>query len=240
MGQFGVSQGISRLEDDRLLTGQGQFADDEAPVNLVHGVMVRSPFAHARISQLDVSEALQMDGVLAVVTGADLMAEGIDEIPWLVSPTPKPGTEFRLHGQPVLATDTVRFVGDCIAFVVAETLEAARDAAELVEIDFDMLPIAMACDEYAHADPAQIWPDAPYNQAFEWECGDKAETKTDFDAAAHVVTLRVVNNRVILSAIETRGAIGSYDRNSGKFTLTTGSQMPNSIKEQLVAAQSFQ
>jgi len=234
MGQFGVSQAITRREDERLLRGAGAFVDDLAPAGLAHGVMVRSAFAHARIRDLDVTAARAAPGVLAVLTSADLAAEGIGEIPHLVSPQPKLGTAFRPHGQPVLAGDRVRFVGDCLAFVVAETAAAAQDAAELIGIDYENLPAVTACDAATEAGAPQLWEDAPRNLAFEWECGDEAATQAAFDRAAHVVKLRVVNNRVVLSAIETRGAVASWDAESGKFTLSTGTQMPNSIKQQLV------
>ncbi len=234
MGEFGVSQAITRREDDRLLTGLGRFVDDETPDNLAHAVILRSPFANALISGLEVAEAKAAPGVLAVVTGANLAADGIGEIPVLVAPEPKPGTEFHPHSQPALATTRVRFAGDPVAFVVAETLAQARDAAELIEIDYETSAATTDCFEATLDGAPEVWPDAPRNLAFEWECGDQAATEAAFAEAAHVVKLRVVNNRVVLSALETRGAVASYDGEAGKFTLTTGTQSPNSIKEQLV------
>ncbi|MDP6707805.1 MAG: xanthine dehydrogenase family protein molybdopterin-binding subunit [Alphaproteobacteria bacterium] len=234
MGAFGVSQAVTRREDDRLLTGQGRFVDDAAPVGLAHGFILRAPVAHARIASLEVDEARAAPGVLAVVTGADLAADGIGGIPVLVAPEPKPGTAFHPHPQPALVTDRVRFVGDAVAFVVAESLAQARDAAELIAVDYETGEAATDCHDATLDGAAVVWPDAPRNLAFEWECGDAAATEAAFAKAAHAVSLRVVNNRVVLSAIETRGAVASYDGEADKFTLTTGTQMPNSIKEQLV------
>ena len=233
MGAFGVSQPVRRREDVRFLTGQGHFVDDEALPGLAHAAVLRSPHAHARITRLEVAQAQAVPGVLAVYTGSGLAAAGVGEIPCLVAPQPKPGTQFFPHCQKALATDTVRFVGDCVAFVVAESLDAARDAVELIDVDYEVLPAVTGCRAAARPGGPLVWPDVPDNVAFQWECGDETTTEAAFAEAAHVVELEVVNNRIVLSAIETRGALGLYDAAEDKLTLTTTTQMPNSVKDQL-------
>lgn len=233
MGQFGVSQSVVRREDAPLLKGEGRFVDDRAPAGLAHGFVLRSPYGHARIVSIDVAAAAAAPGVLAVYAAADLQADGIGDIPCLATLTWKPDTPFRPHVQAALAADTVRYAGDPVAFVVAETLMQARDAAELIEVDYDDLPAVTDCAAAARPDAPTIWTEDPDNVCFEWELGDRAATETAFAKAAHVVSLEVVNNRVVLSAIETRGAVGEFDADAAKFTLHTGSQMPHSIRDQL-------
>lgn len=233
MGQFGVSQSVVRREDAPLLKGEGRFVDDRAPEGLAHGYVLRSPYGHARIARIDLAEAAAAPGVLAVYTAADLQADSIGDIPCLAKLTWKPGTPFRPHVQAALAADTVRYAGDPVAFVVAETLAQARDAAELIEVDYDDLPAVTDCAAAARPDAPVIWSEDPDNVCFEWELGDRPATEAAIASAAHVVSLEVVNNRVVLSAIETRGAVGAYDAAAAKFTLHTGSQMPHSIRDQL-------
>ena len=229
MGQFGVSQPVLRREDQRLITGQGRFVDDVVPDGRAYGFVLRSPYGHARIRSIDVSAAETSPGVLAVMTGAD----DLGALPCLSVPVMKEGTSFVRHDQPVLVGDRARYVGDPVAFVVAETLAQARDAAESIEVDYDALPAAVGCGDAAQPGAAPVWDDAPANTSFIHEMGDKAATDTAFAAAAHVVALDLVNNRIVQNAIEPRSAIGVFDPASGRFTLTTGTQMPNAMKTAL-------
>ena len=229
MGEFGVSQPVLRREDPALLRGEGRFVDDVAPDGLVHGFVLRASYGHARITGLDASAAAAVPGVLAVLTAAD----DLGHLPCLVAPACKPGTAFVCHEQPVLAGAAARMAGDPVAFVAAETLDQARDAAELIEVDYDPLPAVVAADDAVAAGAPPVWPDAPDNVCFVWEMGEAAATEAAFAGAAHVVRLDLVNNRVVQSPIETRGALGEWDAASGKFTLTTGTQMPHAMKPAL-------
>ena len=231
MGKFGISQPVLRREDPRLLTGRGRFTDDIVLPNLAYAHVLRSPHAHARIESVKVAEALAAPGVLAVITGAEIEAAGLGSIACLSIPKVKPGTEFLPRDQPLLATDKARLVGDAVAFIVAESLAEARDAAELVEVDYAPLPAATACDAAAQPGAPQVWGDVPNNIAFDWETGDRAATDAAFARAAQIVTLDLVNNRVVQNAIETRGAVGFLE--NGRLTLQTGTQMPNRMKRQL-------
>ncbi len=212
--KFG-GQSVKRVEDERLLTGGGRYTDDLAFDGMVHGVTLRSPYGHARITRIDTSEARAMPGVLAVYTIDDLGDYG--PLPCMV-PLSGPIKTTR----PILTRDTVRFVGEGIAFVVAETREAARQASEAIEVDFDELPaVATIAEALAEGAPA-IWPDAPSNTVFDWQVGDSAGTDAAIASAAHVTRLRVVQNRIAPTSMEVRAAVGLHD--SGAYTLAVPSQ----------------
>jgi len=238
MSQFGISQPVRRREDDRLLTGAGRFVDDLQPAGTVHGFALRAPLARARITALDVVAARAAPGVLAVFTAADLAGEGVQPIACVSPPKPMAGTAFHEYPQPLLASDEVQYVGDSVAFIVAESEAAARDAAELIEVDYEPLPVATGCDRAAAADAPRLRPAAADNLSFRWEQGDKAAVEAAFAAAAHVSQLDLVNNRLVLNAIETRGCLAEYDPDGadgrGKFSLAVTTQMPNPMRNQLV------
>jgi len=236
MAQFGISQPLLRLEDPALLTGRGQFLDDLRFPNMAHAYVLRSPHAHAEILGVDTAAARAMPGVLAVYTAEDV--KDLGDIPTLAFPKMIEGTEFHHHGQPVLARGRVRYAGEPVAFVVAETREQARDAAEAIA--FDYAPLAAVTDPKAAADPGAplLHDDAPANRSFEFELGDQAATEAGFAKAARVVKLDVINNRVILNAAETRGALGRYEASedgTGRFIVHATTQMPHRHKEQLAA-----
>ena len=236
MEKFGVSQPVKRREDVRLLTGQGSFVEDAARPDMAHGCMLRSPHAHACIAPLNTAPAAAAPGVLAVFTGTDLRAEGVSTIPTAHTFPAKAGTEIVEHGYPTLAHEVARYVGDGVAFVVAETDAEARDAAELIEVDYEPLAVAIGCREAAQAGAPPVWPDAPDNLAFQWETGDAAATADAFDKAAHVVALDVVNNRIVQNPMETRNALAEWDTRNRKLTLTTGTQMPHLVRDQMLEA----
>ena len=229
MAQFGISQPLLRLEDHDLLLGKGTFLDNQSFPGMAYGVAVRSPHAHAEIRSVDTAAAKAMPGVLAVYAPADVADLG--DIPTLAFPAMIEGTEHRHHGQPVLARDRVRYAGQCVAFVVAETLVQARDAAEAVMVDYDPLPAVTDPKQATRKGAPQLWDDAPENRSFEFELGDKAATDAGFAEAERVISLDVINNRVILSAMETRGALGRYE--DGRYILHATTQMPHRLKEQL-------
>ncbi|MBF0375390.1 MAG: xanthine dehydrogenase family protein molybdopterin-binding subunit, partial [Alphaproteobacteria bacterium] len=207
----------------RLLTGRGRYTDDIAPAGRVMSCVLRSPHAHAEIRRVSIEAALAAPGVLGVFTAADLAAEGVNTVPTIYRPPNRDGSVMRAPPREALASIRVRHVGEPVAFVVAETLDQARDAAELIEIDWEPLPaIAEIADAVAPGAPAG-WPEAPGNVCFDWETGDEAATDRAFAAAAKVVALDLVNNRLAPTPLEARGAIGEIDA-CGKLTLTTGSQ----------------
>src|SRR5438876_5550518 len=241
MGEFGWGQPVRRKEDPRLLTGRGRFIADRLLAGECHAVVLRAPHAHARIRALDATSAREAPNVVAVLTGADLAADGIggirSDFPLPFFP-PRDGAPFPVvHPHfPALAAGCVRFVGEGVALVLAETADAARDAAELIEIDYEPLAAVTGAAEAAAADAPRIWPDAPGNIAFTWEAGDRGTTDAAFARADRVTSVEFANSRVIMAALETRGAIGEWDAVAGRFTLSTASQMPHGIRRQLAAA----
>jgi carbon-monoxide dehydrogenase large subunit len=233
MTQFGVAQPVRRVEDPRLLKGGGAYTDDVAPAGTLHGVVLRSPHAHANILSIDTAAARATPGVLAVYTSADLKADKIGNLPCLVQLDNRDGSKGVLPPHPVLADGTVRHVGDPVAFIVADTPRAARDGAEAIMVDYDILPSITDLATALEAGVPQVWPQAPGNVAFDWECGQKAETEALFQSAAHVTRLTVVNNRVVVNSMEARAALAEYDAAAGRWTLKANTQGGWLLKNQL-------
>ena len=233
MGQFGMGQSVRRSEDQRFITGHGRYTDD---INLPHqayAYVLRSPHASARISRIDVSAALAAPGVIGVLTGKDLEADGIGPIPCTAPITNIDGTPGKYPPHPALVTDRVRHVGDQVALIVAASLAEARDAAELVEVDYDMLPaIADTGSALADGKPL-VWDDIPNNLCFDWQMGDKAATEAGFAKAARVAKIDVINNRIIVASMEPRNALGHYDKGEDRYTLYTSSQGSHTLRKLL-------
>ncbi len=236
MGSNAFGQPLRRKEDVSLLTGRGRFTEDMITPDMARAVVIRSPHAHARIVAIDISAAMALPGVLAVLTGADYAADGLGGIPSGSDLIKFPGTPdsagFRFRPEhPALAREVVRFVGDSVAIVVADSLDAARDAAELVEIEYDTLPSATNTAHAADPGTPPVWAEAADNVCFRWSAGDKAAVDAAFAAAAHVTRLDTSNPRIHVASMETRGAIGSYE--GGRYILSTPTQMPHGLKEAL-------
>ncbi|MCK8785451.1 xanthine dehydrogenase family protein molybdopterin-binding subunit [Roseomonas sp. NAR14] len=236
MAKFGLSQAVRRIEDPRLLRGEGRYTDDVSLPGQAHGVLLRSPHAHARITALDVAPALALPGVLAAYTAAELKADGIGEIPCVIPMKNRDGSSRAETPHPVLADGTVRHVGDPIAFVVAETAEAARDGAEAIAVEYELLPAVT--DLATATEPGQplAWPGAANNVCFDWEVGDRAKVEALFARAAHVTKLRVVNNRVVVNSMEARAANAAYDAATGRWKLTTNTQGSWQVRQMLAQA----
>ncbi len=224
MAKFGLSQSVRRVEDPRLLVGGGRYTDDLNVSGQAHGYVLRSPHAHARIKGMDVAAAKGMPGVVGIITGADLVAAGVGEVPCAIPLKNRDGSPRAETPRLPLATDTVRHVGDPVAFIVAETPQAARDAAEAVMVDYEELPSATDLATAHLPGAPQIWAAAPNNTCFDWEAGDRAKTDALFASAAHVTRLTVVNNRVVVASMEGRACAAEYDATTGKFTLHAGTQ----------------
>ncbi len=238
MGSNAFGQPLLRREDTRLLTGKGRFTADTVPSGSVFAAFVRSPHAHADILGVDFTAALALPGVIAAYSGADIVADGLGGIPAGADLIRLPGTPsdqgyaYRA-ARPLLALDRVRFVGDGVAMVVAESEAAARDAAEAVVVDYATRPCVTDTKLAVGADAAQVWDGAPGNVCFQWQGGDADAVAVAFARAHRVVRLELVNNRVHVGALETRGAVGSFDVETGRYTLSTGSQMPHGLKQDL-------
>ena len=230
MTENGIGAAVRRKEDGRFLVGKGRYTDDMNRPGQTYAHLVRSPEAHANISSVDTAAAASAPGVVAVFSGADFAVDELGGLPCGWGINNKDGSPMVEPPHPAIVADRVRHVGDIVAVVIAETKAEAKEAAALVEVDYESLP-AVAFLSQAVADGApQVWDEAPGNVCFDWEIGDKAATDAAFEGAEHVVPIDIVNNRLIPNAIEPRVAIGDYDATSGDYTLYTTSQNPHMIR----------
>ncbi len=229
--KFGFGQPVRRKEDDWLLRGTGRYVADFTPDGTLHAVVVRSPHAHARFRVTDAATARGMAGVSLVLTGEEV--QDLGTMPCLGLP---PGVNVKVPPYPMLARGEARHVGDMVAFVVAETIEQAKDAAEAIAIEWE--PLAHVVDMRRAVEPGapQVWPNRPGNLSFEAAIGDKRKTEQAFGRAARVVTLELVNPRVVTNYLDTRGVVAEYDAASDRLTLTLSSQGPHAIRDVLCDA----
>jgi carbon-monoxide dehydrogenase large subunit len=236
---FGIGQPVRRSEDRRFLTGRGRYADDINLPGQAYGFVVRSPHAHARIARVDVGAAAAAPGVVAVLTGADFAADGIGSIPPTYLPQDRGASSAapsRISGQHAIAAERVRHVGEPVAYVVAENLAQARDAAELVAVDYAPLPAVTRIGAARAPAAPLVWDHASSNLAFVAELGDRAAVAAGLAKAQHVTRLSVVNNRLSPNPIEPRAAIASIDSNDERLTLITATQAPHRLRSQLATA----
>ncbi|MDH4093762.1 MAG: xanthine dehydrogenase family protein molybdopterin-binding subunit [Betaproteobacteria bacterium] len=233
MGDFGIGQPLERLEDPRLLTGAGRFVGDRALPGQAHLVLVRSPHAHARIAALDTAAARAAPGVLGVFTAEDLRADGLGTSR-VTLPRKRPdGSPMFWRAHAGLARERVRHVGDPVVAVVAETLAQAKDAADLVAIDYEALPAVAEAADALRPGAAAVWEECPDNVSHVFEAGDAAATEAAFARAAHVVRRRYAISRVHAQFLEPRGALGAWDAASGRYTLVIDSQYPHRVRDLL-------
>lgn len=227
MGDEGIGARVLRKEDKRFITGKGRYTDDMVVPGMKHAAFVRSPHAHAKITGIDVEAAKKMPGVIGVLTGKELKADGIGNIicGWMIHS--KDGSPMRMGAWSPLATDTVRYVGDAVVIVIADTKGQARDAAEAVDVSYEELPVVVSAVEALKDGAPQIHPEAPNNLIFDWDLGDEKATNDAFAKAAHVTKLDIVNNRLVPNAMEPRATLGVYDAAEDHYTCWTTSQNPH-------------
>jgi carbon-monoxide dehydrogenase large subunit len=230
MNKFGIGQSVTRVEDKRFLTGTGSYVEDIDLPRQAWGALVLSPHAHARITGIDTAAARAAPGVLDVLTGADMLAEKIGGLMPMFMPEDMGGPKGMRTPRMLLATDKVRHVGDRVAFVVAETAEQARDAAELVEVSYENLPAVIGIEDAVKDGAPRVWDEWTSNVAFQLMFGDKAATDQGFAKAKHVVSLRLENNRLAANPMENRGAIGEYNAGDDLYTLYTSTQNPHGTR----------
>ena len=233
MGEFAIGQGVSRFEDPRLIRGGGRYIDDIKLPGLVHGVVLRSPHAHATIKSIDTAAAKAAPGVLCVLTAADVKAAGYGDLPVHGGLKRRDGSAMYKPRYPILAEDRVRWVGDYVAFVVAETLAQAMDAAELIAVDYDELPSVTSTAEASRPGSPRVWEDCPDNICFVELIGDKAAVDAAFARAERTVKHRFVVNRVTAATMEPRGAVGDYNAAADRYTIYTPMQRPHPTRTEL-------
>jgi aerobic carbon-monoxide dehydrogenase large subunit len=226
-GPQGMGASVPRTEDRRFLLGKGRYTDDLVLPGQTYAVFVRSPHAHAAIKSIDARQALQAPGVLAVLTGEDVAADGLGGIPCGWNIKNKDGSNMVEPPHPALALGKVRHVGDPVAMVIAATKAQARDAAQLVEVDYDPHPAVAHLTAAAGDGAPLVWDEAPGNVCFDFHLGDAAATEAQFAGAARVIAIDLVNNRIAPNAIEPRAANGHFDDVEDRYTLYTTSQNPH-------------
>ena len=232
MGEFAIGQSVSRFEDPRLLRGGGRYVGDMVLPGMAFGYVLRSPHAHARIRSIDVSTAKAAPGVLTVLIGADWQASGWGDLPVPGGLKRRDGSVFR-PPYPALAIDRVCFVGDPVAFVVAETYVQALDAAERIAVDYEALPAIASTAEATREGAPRVWDGCPDNVGFVQLFGDKAATDAAFAKADHVVKHRFVINRVTAASMEPRGALGDYNAAEDRYTIYTTLQRTHPYRSEL-------
>lgn len=223
--KFGVGQSVLRKEDDALIRGKGRYTDDHSPAPALHALMLRSPHAHAKFT-INVTKARAMPGVALILTAAEVADLG--DLPCLFNLETDP---FTGPPYPILARDEVRHVGDAIAFVVADTIDQARDAIEAIEVNWTPLPSVVGLVNAVKPGAPLVWPDKPGNVLFDVPIGDKAATDAAFAKAHAVAEVSIVNPRVITNFMETRAAVAEYDAKRDHLTLTIGSQGSHRLRE---------
>src|SRR5215475_15559793 len=224
--KFGTGQPVRRKEDDALLRGAGHYVADHTPPGCLHAVVLRSSHAHARFRVTDLARARAMPGVALVLTGADTATLGN-----LPCQGQVPGCSIDVPPYPILARDAVRHVGDAVAFVVADTLERARDAAETIVIDWEPLPAVIGATRALAPDAPKVWPQG--NLVFETRMGDAEATARAFAGAARTVSLSIVNQRLAANYLDTRGVVAEYDQAADRLTLTLSSQGSHMVRDVL-------
>ena len=230
MADQGIGASVQRKEDFRFLTGRGTYTDDINRHGQTHAYILRSPHASAKIKSVDTAKAKQAPGVVAIFTGADYAADGKGGLPcgWQIHS--KDGSPMVEPPHPPLVADFVRHIGDHVAMVIAETRAQARDAAELIAVDYEELKPAVDTADALKPDAPQVWPQAKGNLCYDWHLGDKGPVDAAFAKAAHVTKIDLVNQRLVANAMEPRAAVAEFDRATGEYTLYTTTQNPHVIR----------
>ncbi|QAU44500.1 xanthine dehydrogenase family protein molybdopterin-binding subunit [Bradyrhizobium guangzhouense] len=227
MGVEGIGARVVRKEDKRFITGKGRYVDDIKLLGMTYAHFIRSPHAHAKVKKIDSSAALKLPGVVAVLTGQELVDDKVGNLicGWAI--TSKDGSPMKMGAWPAMAPETVRFVGQAVAVVIADSKNLARDAAEAVVVDYEELPVVADVHSAIKAGAPQLHPEAPGNQVYDWVIGDEAATDAAFAKAANVVKMDLTNNRLAPNPMEPRSAVASYDTAEEHYTLYTTSQNPH-------------
>ena len=234
--KFAVGQPVTRIEDVRLITGQGNFTDDQKLPNMAHGVFTRSPYAHAKIISINIDKAKKMPGVIDIFTGDRLQEEGLSHMSVIDFLQNKDGSPMNASKRPILAVGKVRHVGDPVAFIVAETTNQALDASEFIEIDYEELPCVTDTAKALEKDSPILFEEFGSNLAVDWELGSEKEWSDVKDKADHVSEVTLINNRIVVNPIEPRSATSDFNKDDNHFTVYVESQGPHAMRERLAAS----
>ena len=227
MTEDGIGVPLRRREDRRFLTGRGRYVHDIMLPQQLHAVFLRSPHAHAEIAAIDKAEALASPGVEAIFTAEDVTADKLNGVPCAWGIAGKDGRPMKEPSHPLLAQGKVRHVGDPVAMVVADSVEAARTAAELIRVEYSILPAVTEVVAAMAPGAPQLYEEVPGNLCCDWAIGDAAATDAAFARAHHIAKVDLVNNRLVPNAMESRAALAEYEPATGDYTLYTSTQLPH-------------
>ena len=233
MNKFGIGQPVLRDEDIKFISGKGLYTGDIYLENQTYMYVLRSNIAHGEIKNIDISEALNSEGVINIFIGKDLSKAGIKDMPTNFKAKNKDDSDMFTPERSAIAIDIVRHVGDPIAIIIAETTEYAKNASELIDVDIEELPSVTSASEAIKDDAPQVWNNAKNNLCFDWEMGEEEKANKAFENADTVVEIELINNRIVPNSMETRGAIASYDKESNKYELRCSSQGVHSIRDRV-------
>ena len=233
MNKFGIGQPVLRDEDIKFISGKGLYTGDIYLENQTYMYVLRSNIAHGEIKNIDISEALNSEGVINIFIGKDLSEAGIKDMPTNFKAKNKDDSDMFTPERSAIAIDIVRHVGDPIAIIIAETTEYAKNASELIDVDIEELPSVTSASEAIKDDAPQVWNNTKNNLCFDWEMGEEEKANKAFENADTVVEIELINNRIVPNSMETRGAIASYDKESNKYELRCSSQGVHSIRDRV-------
>ncbi|MDG2267455.1 MAG: xanthine dehydrogenase family protein molybdopterin-binding subunit [Alphaproteobacteria bacterium] len=233
MNKFGIGQPVLRDEDIKFISGKGLYTGDIYLENQTYMYVLRSNIAHGEIKNIDISEALNSEGVINIFIGKDLSEAGIKDMPTNFKAKNKDDSDMFTPERSAIAIDIVRHVGDPIAIIIAETTEYAKNASELIDVDIEELPSVTSASEAIKDDAPQVWNNAKNNLCFDWEMGEEEKVNKAFENADTVVEIELINNRIVPNSMETRGAIASYDKEENKYELRCSSQGVHSIRDRV-------
>ena len=231
--KFAVGQPVTRIEDTRLIKGKGTYTDDIKFQNMCYGVFVRSPYAHAKILSVDIQEAKKMPGVVDIYTGATFTNDGITHMSVIDFLQNKDGSPMSASKRPILAVDRVRHVGDPVVFILAESVNEALDASDLVVIEYEELPSNSDTAKALDTDSPKLFEEFSSNCAVDWGIGSDEDWEKVKKEAHHVSHVHLINNRIVVNPIEPRSAISTFDKDSNKYTMHVESQGPHAMRERL-------
>ena len=233
MNKFGIGQPVLRDEDIKFISGKGLYTGDIYLENQTYMYVLRSNIAHGEIKNIDISEALNSEGVINIFIGKDLSEAGIKDMPTNFKAKNKDDSDMFTPERSAIAIDIVRHVGDPIAIIIAETTEYAKNASDLIDVDIEELPSVTSASEAIKDDAPQVWNNTKNNLCFDWEMGEEEKANKAFENADTVVEIELINNRIVPNSMETRGAIASYDKESNKYELRCSSQGVHSIRDRV-------
>ena len=233
MNKFGIGQPVLRDEDIKFISGKGLYTGDISLENQTFMYVLRSNIAHGEIKNIGISDALNAEGVINIFIGKDLRDAGIKDMPTNFKAKNKDNSDMFAPERSAIAMDIVRHVGDPIAIIIANTIEQAKNASELIDVDIEELPSVTSASEAIKDDAPQVWHNSKNNICFDWEMGEKEKVDEAFEVAERVVEIELINNRIVPSSMETRGAIASYNIESNKYELRCSSQGVHSIRDKV-------